>query len=60
MRVMSWGCALPIAVASFRHGSPISILFDFLTLGYIALISAGARGFNLSIAQTIRLQIENA
>jgi signal transduction histidine kinase len=54
------GCALPIAAASFWHGSKISILFGCLTLGYIALISVGARSFNRGIAGAIRLQLENA
>jgi signal transduction histidine kinase len=54
------GCALPIAVASFWHGSLVSELFGCLTLGYIALISIGARGFNRGIASAIRLQLENA
>jgi signal transduction histidine kinase len=54
------GCALPIAAAAFWHGSLISTLFGCLTLGYITLISAGARGFNRGIVGAIRLQLENA
>jgi signal transduction histidine kinase len=54
------GCALPIAAASFWHGSMISTLFGCLTFGYITLISAGARSFNRGIVGAIRLQLENA
>ncbi|HEX7970103.1 MAG TPA: ATP-binding protein [Stellaceae bacterium] len=54
------GCALPIAAASFWHGGVPSILFGCVTFAYIALILASARGFNRSIARTIRLQLDNA
>ena len=54
------GCTLPIATASFVHGTPSSILFGCVTFAYIALITRAAHGFNRSITGAIRLQLENA
>ena len=53
-------CALPIAIASFVHASPTSILFGCLTLAYIALIVRAAHSFNRGISGALRLQLENA
>jgi signal transduction histidine kinase len=53
-------CTLPIAIASFVHGTPTSILFGCVTFVYIALIVRAARLFNRSITGAIRLQLENA
>ncbi len=53
-------CALPIAVASFLHATPTSMLFGCLTLAYIALIFRAAHSFNRSISGALRLQLENA
>jgi signal transduction histidine kinase len=53
-------CALPIAIASFVHASPTSVLFGCLALAYIALIFRAAHNFNRSITRTLRLQLENA
>ncbi len=53
-------CALPIAIASFVHGRPASILFGCITFVYIVLISRAARSVNRSITGAIRLQLENA
>jgi signal transduction histidine kinase len=53
-------CTLPIAIASFVHGTPTSILFGCITFVYIALIVRAARIFNRSITGAIRLQLENA
>jgi signal transduction histidine kinase len=55
-----FACALPIALASFWHGTATSLLFGCVTFAYIALILRAARAFNASIAGTIRLQLENA
>jgi signal transduction histidine kinase len=55
-----FACALPIAVASFWHGTTTSILFGCISLAYIALILRAAHAFNASITRTIRLQLENA
>jgi signal transduction histidine kinase len=55
-----FACALPMALASFWHGTGTSILFGCVALAYIALILRAAHGFNASIAGTIRLQLENA
>jgi len=53
-------CTLPIAIASFFHDKPASILFGCVALAYIALIVRAAQSFNHSIAGAIRLQLENA
>ncbi len=52
-------CTLPIAAASFLHGTPTAILFGCVTFAYIALIVRAARFFNRSITGAIRLQLEN-
>jgi signal transduction histidine kinase len=54
------GCALPLAFAAFWHGSTPSIVFGCVAFAYIALIFAAARIVNGGIAETIRLQFENA
>jgi signal transduction histidine kinase len=55
-----FACALPIALASFWHGTATALLFGCVTLAYVALILRAARAFNASIAGAIRLQLENA
>ena len=50
-------CALPIAIASFLHGKPASILFGCITFVYIVLISRAARSVNRSITGAIRRRI---
>jgi signal transduction histidine kinase len=52
--------SLPIALASFWHGTATALLFGCVTLAYIALILRAAHAFNASIAGTIQLQFENA
>jgi signal transduction histidine kinase len=52
-------CALPIAGASFWHGSSSSILFGAVTFAYIAMILRAARDFHRRIRRTIRTQLEN-
>jgi signal transduction histidine kinase len=54
------GCALPVAAASFLHGSATSVLFGAMTFGYVALIFRGGAFFNRSIEGTFRLQFQNA
>jgi signal transduction histidine kinase len=54
------GCALPLAGAAFWHGSTPSIIFGCVAFAYIGLIFAAARNVNSGIAETIRLQFENA
>ncbi|HYM02876.1 MAG TPA: ATP-binding protein [Stellaceae bacterium] len=53
------GCALPLAVASFMHGTPTAQLFGCTIFAYIALILRAAYAFNRRIRRTIKLQLEN-
>jgi signal transduction histidine kinase len=53
------GCALPIAGASFWHGSASSIVFGVVTFAYIAMILRAAEGFHRRIRLTIRTQHDN-
>jgi hypothetical protein len=48
-----FACALPIALASFWHGTATALLFGCVTLAYITLILRAAHAFNASIAGTI-------
>jgi signal transduction histidine kinase len=54
------GCALPVAAASFRHGSATAMLFGAMSVAYVALIFRGGAFFNRSIEGTLRLQVQNA
>jgi signal transduction histidine kinase len=54
------GCALPIAIASFAHATPTSMLFGCVTFAYIVLIIRAAHSVNHTIGDAIRLQFENA
>lgn len=53
------GCALPVASASFSHGTQSSIVFGAMLLFYIVLLLAMGRSVSHSIERMISLQFQN-
>ncbi|HLJ22031.1 MAG TPA: ATP-binding protein [Stellaceae bacterium] len=53
-------CTVPIAVASFWHATPSSIVFGLMTLAYLATMLGMGRTLNGSIVKMISLRFANA